>query len=166
MQLVLVRGLGCYGVGGGMAAGVARLAGLLCCWGLLWCAVVVALAPLPCFTHAPALPHVDAMADVPAWIRRAWGVGRFSVWLACALGAWHLGGWGYWGCWQCCCLRRGSGLACGCFGGGASWIGPLRKDDRSRWTVFCPMCLPCVGMAVLSSCQYSAAVDSRAIGRA
>ena len=50
------------------------------------------------------------------------------------------------GCWGLlCCLQRGSGLACGCLGGGASWIGPLRKDDRSRWTMFCPVCLPCVG---------------------
>ena len=105
--------LGCYAVGG--------------CFGVpLWWPWL----PSPASHTPPALPHVDAMADVPAWIRRAWGVGRFSVWLACALGAWHLGGWG---CWGYCCLRRGFGLACGCLGGGASWTGPLRKDDRSSW---------------------------------
>ena len=143
-QQGLLALLGCCAVGG--------------CFGVpLWWPWL----PSPASHTPPALPHVDAMADVPAWIRRAWGVGRFSVWLACALGAWHLGGWGYWGC---CCLRRGSGLACGCFGGGASWIGPLRKDDRSRWTVFCPVCLPCVGMAVLSSCLALQWIP-RAIGR-
>ena len=131
-QQGLLALLGCYAVGG--------------CFGVpLWWPWL----PSPASHTPPALPHVDSMADVPAWNRCAWGVGRFSVWLACALGAWHLGGWG---CWGCCCLRRGSGPACGCFGGGVSWIGPLRKDDRSSWRCSA-LCVCHVWVAVLSSCQ-------------